>query len=145
MSEKSAGIIDLKARKNKLQVYNDLSNIYRNVFEVLKQFLYCVERFCIVLSDHYQHLCTGPYVIENRGKFKDLTPGKIWANQRSSFFKQLYSAAITELLQHAFGQHLTAGDLRTRYGYHQMENTGSRLFTEVKACWTGLISGWVTI
>ena len=33
----------------------------------------------------------------------------------------------------------------TRYGYHQRENTGSRLFTEVKPCWTGLISGWVTI
>ena len=31
------------------------------------------------------------------------------------------------------------------YGYHQRENTGSRLFTEVKPCWTGLISGWVTI
>ena len=52
----------MKARKNKLQVYNDLSNIYRKVFEVLKQVLYCVERFCIVLSDHYQHLCTGRYV-----------------------------------------------------------------------------------
>ena len=25
------------------------------------------------------------------------------------------------------------------------KNTGSRLFTEVKPCWTGLISGWVTI
>ena len=24
-------------------------------------------------------------------------------------------------------------------------NTSSRLFTEVKPCWTGLISGWVTI
>ena len=34
---------------------------------------------------------------------------------------------------------------RKRYGYHQRENTGSRLFTEVKPCWTGLISGWVTI
>ena len=32
-----------------------------------------------------------------------------------------------------------------RYGYHQRENTGSHLFTEVKPCWTGLISGWVTI
>ena len=32
-----------------------------------------------------------------------------------------------------------------RYGYHQGENTGSRLFTEVKPCWTGLMSGWVTI
>ena len=32
-----------------------------------------------------------------------------------------------------------------RYGYHQRENTGSRLFTDVKPCWTGLISGWVTI
>ena len=32
-----------------------------------------------------------------------------------------------------------------RYGYHQRENTGSRLFTEVKPCWTGLLSGWVTI
>ena len=32
-----------------------------------------------------------------------------------------------------------------RYGYHQRENTGSGLFTEVKPCWTGLISGWVTI
>ena len=31
------------------------------------------------------------------------------------------------------------------YGYHQRENTGSRLFTEVKPCLTGLISGWVTI
>ena len=31
------------------------------------------------------------------------------------------------------------------YGYHQRENIGSRLFTEVKPCWTGLISGWVTI
>ena len=31
------------------------------------------------------------------------------------------------------------------YGYHQRENTGSRLFTEVKPCWTELISGWVTI
>ena len=31
------------------------------------------------------------------------------------------------------------------YGSHQRENTGSRLFTEVKPCWTGLISGWVTI
>ena len=30
------------------------------------------------------------------------------------------------------------------YGYHQRENTGSRLFTEVKPYWTGLISGWVT-
>ena len=30
------------------------------------------------------------------------------------------------------------------YGYHQRKNTGSRLFTEVKPCWTGLISGWVT-
>ena len=29
-------------------------------------------------------------------------------------------------------------------GYHQRENTGSRLFTEVKPCWRGLISGWVT-
>ena len=31
--------------------------------------------------------------------------------------------------------------------YHQSENvnTGSRLFTEVKPCWTGLIPGWVTI
>ena len=28
--------------------------------------------------------------------------------------------------------------------YHQRENTGSRLFTEVKPCWMGLISGWVT-
>ena len=28
---------------------------------------------------------------KNRGKFKDLTPGKIWANQRSIFFKQLYN------------------------------------------------------
>ena len=35
--------------------------------------------------------------------------------------------------------------MRVRYGYHQRENTGSRLFTEVKPCWTGLISGWVTI
>ena len=25
------------------------------------------------------------------------------------------------------------------------ENTGSRVFTEVKPCWTGLISEWVTI
>ena len=33
---------------------------------------------------------------------------------------------------------------RLWYGYHQRENTGSRLFTEVKPCWTGLISGWVT-
>ena len=32
-----------------------------------------------------------------------------------------------------------------RYGYHQRENTGSCRFTEVKPCWTGLISGWVTI
>ena len=31
------------------------------------------------------------------------------------------------------------------YGYHQRENTGFRLFTEVKPCWTGVISGWVTI
>ena len=31
------------------------------------------------------------------------------------------------------------------YGYHQRENTGSRLLTEVKPCWTGLISGWMTI
>ena len=33
------------------------------------------------------------------------------------------------------------------HGYHvldQRENTGSRLFTEVKPCWTGLLSGWVT-
>ena len=30
-------------------------------------------------------------------------------------------------------------------GYHQRENTGSRLFTKVKPCWTGLISGSVTI
>ena len=30
-------------------------------------------------------------------------------------------------------------------GYHHRENAGSRLFTEVKLCWTGLISGWVTI
>ena len=29
------------------------------------------------------------------------------------------------------------------YGYHQRENTGSRLFTAVKPCWTGLISRWV--
>ena len=33
---------------------------------------------------------------------------------------------------------------RLWYGYHQRENTGSRLFTEVKPCWMGLISGWVT-
>ena len=33
---------------------------------------------------------------------------------------------------------------KQRYGYHQRENTGSRLFTEVKPCWTGLIPGWVT-
>ena len=37
------------------------------------------------------------------------------------------------------------GFLLVRYGYHHRENTGSRLFTEVKPCWTGLISGWVTI
>ena len=30
--------------------------------------------------------------------------------------------------------------LRAWYGYHQRENTGSRLFTEVKLCWTGLSS-----
>ena len=30
------------------------------------------------------------------------------------------------------------------YGYHERENIGSRLFTEVKRCWTGLISGWMT-
>ena len=35
--------------------------------------------------------------------------------------------------------------LIVRYGYHQRKNTGCRLFTEVKPCWTGLISGWVTI
>ena len=33
---------------------------------------------------------------------------------------------------------------RMWYGYHQRENIGSRLFTEVKPCWTGLISGWMT-
>ena len=33
---------------------------------------------------------------------------------------------------------------RLWYGHHQRKNTGSRLFTEVKPCWTGLISGWVT-
>jgi len=36
----------------------------------------------------------------------------------------------------------------TQYGFFTCtkgENTGSRLFTEVKPCWTGLISGWVTI
>lgn len=49
ISVKCVGIIDLKARKNKLQVYNDLSNIYRKVFEVLKQFLYCVELSAFVL------------------------------------------------------------------------------------------------
>ena len=32
-----------------------------------------------------------------------------------------------------------------RYGYHQRENNGSRLFTDVKPCWMGLIFGWVTI
>ena len=32
-----------------------------------------------------------------------------------------------------------------RFSYLQRENTGSRLFTEVKPCWTGLISGSVTI
>ena len=32
-----------------------------------------------------------------------------------------------------------------RYRYHQRENAGSRLFTEVKPCWTGLMSRWVTI
>ena len=42
-----------------------------------------------------------------------------------------------------------------RYGYHQRENllrydcqqrenTGFRMFTEVKPGWTGLIFGWVT-
>ena len=31
------------------------------------------------------------------------------------------------------------------YGFHQRENTGSRLFTAVKPCWTELISRWVTI
>ena len=73
ISVKCAGIIDLQARKIKLKVYNDLSNIYRKVFEALKQVLYCVERFCIVLSDHYQHLCTGPYVdCKNRGKFNTI-------------------------------------------------------------------------
>ena len=30
------------------------------------------------------------------------------------------------------------------YGYHQRQNTGSRQFTEVRPCWTGFISGWVT-
>ena len=36
--------------------------------------------------------------------------------------------------------------LLKRYGYHQRENTVSRLFTEIKPCsWTGLISGCVTI
>ena len=36
-------------------------------------------------------------------------------------------------------------DITSRYGYRQRENTASRLFTEVKPCWTGLISRWVTI
>ena len=36
-------------------------------------------------------------------------------------------------------------EVHLRYGYHRREITGSRLFTEVKRCWTGLISGWVTI
>ena len=35
--------------------------------------------------------------------------------------------------------------VKPRARNHQRENTGSRLFTEVKPCWTGLISGWVTI
>ena len=39
----------------------------------------------------------------------------------------------------------TENTMNLRYGYHRMENTGSRLFTEVKPCWTGMISGWVTI
>mgnify|MGYP006973387074 CR=1 FL=1 len=31
------------------------------------------------------------------------------------------------------------------YGLYQRQNTGSRLFTEVKLCWTALITGSVTI
>ena len=36
-------------------------------------------------------------------------------------------------------------DISGLYGYRQRENAGSRAFTEVRPCWTGLISGWVTI
>ena len=52
--------------------------------------------FCIVSSA--LHCVVGSLsasvhgvLCKNRGKFKDLTPGKIWANQRSNFFKQLYN------------------------------------------------------
>ena len=31
------------------------------------------------------------------------------------------------------------------WGFLDIKKTGSRLFTEIKPCWTGLISGWVTI
>ena len=52
------------------------------------------------------------------------------------------SVATTDAI---FDCHDSSGNLDTMYGYHQRENTGSRLFTEVKPCWTGLLSGWVTI
>ena len=44
-----------------------------------------------------------------------------------------------------FDCHDSSGNLLTMFGYPQRENTGSRLLTESKPCWTGLISGWVTI
>ena len=52
------------------------------------------------------------------------------------------SVATTDAI---FDCHDSSGNLVTMYGYPQRENTGSRLFTESKPCWAGLISGWVTI
>ena len=51
------------------------------------------------------------------------------------------SVATTDAI---FDRHDSSGNLVTMYGYHQKENTGSRLFTESKPCWTGMISVWMS-
>ena len=48
--------------------------------------------------------------------------------------KHYFRSVLLHLMLSVVGTAITKG-----------KNTGSRLFTEVKPCWTGLISEWVTI
>ena len=77
---------------------------------------------------------TGNHVISNTAYTKDQDIHDQESFRKSGF---LYSA-LQSPIQHCV---VTAVTFVVRLS--PKENTGSRLFTEVKPCWTGLISGWV--
>ena len=85
--------------------------------------------------------------ISSNNSFLGYFTDKVWHEQDGIIAKDLWKSKV--IFWGDIFVDVPVADLKfpinLRYGYHQRENTGSRLFTEVKPCWTGLTSGWVTI